>query len=301
MNKKEDKAVEKKESEQKTKNCFVVTPIGPEHSNTRRATDGLIKAVIKPVCAEFGLSVLVAHEMPKPGSITGQVIESVLNSDLVITNLTDLNPNVMYELALRHAARKPVISLAEDGTSLPFDIIDDRTIFYSNDMYGVDVLKDRLREAIEVALEDENPDNPVYRAVTYQVMKEAATHDIKDNAYGEFVLNRLEKIEKLLLKTSNAKPTSTYANSFKKYLNMGGSISYEIRVEIDNPDTIRQSSIPSIILSSFKGRFPLPAAILQQSSDIFILNFDEYIDVHDVRSALSNLPFNASVITSFSG
>ena len=43
-------------------------------------------------------------------------------ADLVVADLTEANPNVYYELALRHATAKPFIHLARDRTKLPFDL-----------------------------------------------------------------------------------------------------------------------------------------------------------------------------------
>lgn len=161
----------------KKKKCFVVTPIGNDNSEIRRSADGLITSVIKPVCAKMNIDVFVAHEIDSSGSITGQVLEHVLEDDLVIANLTTLNPNVMYELAVRHSTRKPVVTLAENGTQLPFDISDERTLFYKNDMAGVEDLKHRLSGAINSSLDVELPDNPVYRAATNKVMRDVNPKD----------------------------------------------------------------------------------------------------------------------------
>lgn len=176
------------------KSCFVITPIGKSESSTRRAAQGLIDIVIKPVMEDLEYTVSVAHEISSPGSITKQVIAHLLEDDMVIANLTSLNPNVMYELAVRHAKRLPVVSLAESGTDLPFDISDERTIFYTNDMYDVKEVTDKLKTAIEAAESDSAPDNPIYRVAESIILQESPdTPDVD-----KYISSRLDALENSL-------------------------------------------------------------------------------------------------------
>lgn len=175
------------------KKCFVITPIGSNGSSTRRATDGLINSVIKPVMEKHGYKVFVAHEISLTGSITRQVVQHILEDDLVIANLSELNPNVMYELAVRHCTKKPVIALAEDGTNLPFDIADERTIFFSNDMRGVVELIPALDSAINGLDACGLTDNPVVRAGQDAVIERMDQQDAQS-----ILVSRLDRIEEAL-------------------------------------------------------------------------------------------------------
>lgn len=182
--------VKKKEDiTEKGKTCFIISPIGSKDSETRRKAQGLIDAAIKPVLLELDFEVSVAHEIDAPGSITRQIIQHLLEDDLVIANLTELNPNVMYELAVRHAKRLPVVCIVENGTKLPFDIAAERVIFYANDMLGVEELKPALNRMVAEAVKDLEPDNPIYRVVKDSIMQKV-TADETDS----YILKRLDDI-----------------------------------------------------------------------------------------------------------
>ena len=75
--------------------CFVVGPIGTAGSVERKQADLLLHSVIKPVleAAEFGYTVKRADEDARPGMISDRVITDIINSELVVADLTGLNAN----------------------------------------------------------------------------------------------------------------------------------------------------------------------------------------------------------------
>lgn len=192
---------------QDKKHCFIVTPIGGNGSDIRRATDGVISSVIRPLLQSHGYETHVAHEISKSGSINRQIIKHILDDDLVIANLTGLNPNVMYELAVRHATAKPVLTISEEGTKLPFDVADERTIFYTNDMSGVSELTAQLDLAIQSIKTNESHDNPVTRASQRVVVPEGEDIGLK-----EFIVKEIgsfrQEISDQLRKNQQYQPQS---------------------------------------------------------------------------------------------
>lgn len=179
------------------KNCFVITPIGDPGTAIRRATDGLI-AAIRPGL-ENAFEIHVPHLMSDAGSITAAVIEHILNDDLVIANLTALNPNVMYELAVRHCNQKPIVMLAQVGTKLPFDISDQRTVFYENDLSGMGEIVAALGPAVEMAMSAPNSKNPVASVSKAIVMREATVSETD-----QYILQRLDTLTNLVERLSGA-------------------------------------------------------------------------------------------------
>ncbi len=176
--------------------CFVITPVGEKNLDIRRKAEGVIKTIIAPVLCELNYELIVPHWISDNGSITRQVLENIIEDELVIANLTGLNPNVMYELAVRHYAEKPVVVIAEKGTKLPFDISSERTIFYEDDLYEVEDFSTSLKNAIQSALQDKTIDNPISRASQQKNVIEQLNYDATGNAL-KLIIEKLERLENL--------------------------------------------------------------------------------------------------------
>ena len=114
------------------KTCFVIAPIGEPQSNTRDRSDKVLAHVIGPAVTECGYQAVRADKISEPGLITSQVLQRVIDDDIVIADLTEHNPNVFYELAIRHATEKPYIQIMEEGEQLPFDVATMRVIFFDH-------------------------------------------------------------------------------------------------------------------------------------------------------------------------
>jgi len=112
----------------KSATCFVITPIGASDSEQRKHANLVLNSIIGPALQGLNFEVVRADQISKPGMITKQVIEYLVRAELVIADLSFGNPNVFYELALRNAARLPVVQIVRVGDALPFDVGQFRTI-----------------------------------------------------------------------------------------------------------------------------------------------------------------------------
>jgi hypothetical protein len=147
--------------------CFYVAPIGEDGSELRKHSDLLLGSLVEPAMESFQLKVVRADAIDKPGLITRQVIEYLLRARLVIADLSFHNPNVFYELAIRHAARLPVVQLTRAADRIPFDVNQARTIVIdTTDIYSlvprIDSYRSAIANQVRRALEDpDSVDNPI--------------------------------------------------------------------------------------------------------------------------------------------
>jgi hypothetical protein len=158
-----------------TKICFFIAPIGEEGSQDRVRSDQVRDYIVKPIGEKFGYHVIRADEISKSGIITSQVIEYLFESPLVVAYLATGNPNVFYELALRHAVRKPFVQVIEEGQKIPFDVSALRTIQLKyGDYRSLEECKSELYKQIESL--EKNPaevDSPVSQAIDVKALRDS--------------------------------------------------------------------------------------------------------------------------------
>jgi hypothetical protein len=112
------------------KRCFVISPIGAPGSDVRTHADDVFNYIIEPVTKQLGYETERGDHAARPGKISDQMYDRILHDDLLVAVLTFHNPNVFYELAIAHAAARPLVILCEANHQPPFDIKDHRVIFY---------------------------------------------------------------------------------------------------------------------------------------------------------------------------
>lgn len=173
----------------KLKTCFIICPIGEPSSKERERSDSLLKHVYTPVLKKYGYKSVRADQIPKTGLITTQIINLVIESPLVIADLTGGNPNVFYELAIRHATGLPYIQIIEKDDPLPFDTSGVRTIVIdSRSLDSVEECRLEIERYIEHFKEGHKADSPISVAANVRLLK-------SDEKYAETLLEKIEQIQ----------------------------------------------------------------------------------------------------------
>jgi hypothetical protein len=102
--------------------AFVIMPFVEKHAiRASGFFDEVLRSLITPAGLEAGFLVQTAN---RKGSevIQSTIINDLLDADLVIADLTDHNPNVLFELGLRMAEDKPVALIKAADTGRIFDV-----------------------------------------------------------------------------------------------------------------------------------------------------------------------------------
>jgi hypothetical protein len=103
---------------------------------------------------------------PLRGDIATQIITDLANADIVVADLTDHNPNVLWELGVRQSFKHCTITIAEKGTQIPFHFSHKGILFYNGEHLDNQLFEEQLLDALRNCVEKPNePDSPVLEAL----------------------------------------------------------------------------------------------------------------------------------------
>jgi len=116
--------------------CFVIMGYGKKTDPTLGKTfdlDVTYNNIIKPAVESAGFMCVRGDEILESGIIDKSMYALLIHADLVIADITTYNPNAIYELGIRHAAKpfSTIIMKEKDG-NIPFDISHNKTFIYSH-------------------------------------------------------------------------------------------------------------------------------------------------------------------------
>ena len=201
---------------------FVISPIGKEGTPDREHANKVYEKIIKPIASTCGYHAERADQSAHSGDITNHIYIQLLNAPIVIAVLTDSNPNVFYELAVRHLLKKPVVQICskEYMETIPFDIKPIKLLAYPD-------------------LDDANAIK-AYRRELVRHIKEAREHPEKSNTllgivYEQYVSQGFQDQVELFSRSESTRPIGTLTDYYPKVVTLIGEAESSIEILCDYP------------------------------------------------------------------
>ncbi len=152
--------------------CFVLMPFGRKADATGRPTDfdEVYRKILSPAVEAAEMEPIRADEEKVGGTIHKPMFERLLLCEYAIADITGANPNVYYELGIRHAIRpRSTVIVFAEGTVLPFDVAPLRGLPYRIDENGLPRDPEAAAAAITLRLRtaraDWHDDSPLFQLV----------------------------------------------------------------------------------------------------------------------------------------
>ena len=155
------------------KTCFVIMGFGEKSDSGKTYDlDMTYKNIIKPAVEQSGIICIRGDEIKDSSLIDKSMYALLVQTELVIADITTHNPNALYELGIRHGSRPyATIIIKGNDSPVPFDISHNRIFHYKHG--GEDIGKteaDRcvteLKNLIERVLKQKEVDSPLFEFIS---------------------------------------------------------------------------------------------------------------------------------------
>lgn len=157
------------------KRCFVVMGYGVRldlSTGMKINLDRVYQDIIKPVVTQCGYECIRGDEVLDSGLIDESMYYGILESDLVVADISTLNPNAIYELGVRHGVRRfRTVIMMESSDKFFFDLNHNRTVTYQYHRREKPFNEEasRVRKTLEAVIKSieatEQVDSPLYKFV----------------------------------------------------------------------------------------------------------------------------------------
>ncbi len=150
--------------------CYVALPAGmrPDPDGRMLDFEHLYSAILKPVIEDAGLECRRLEEFAPGTSWQRSLFTAILSSDLMIADISSQNPNVMYELGIRHALKRGRTLMISAGSRPPSNVGQVQALFYRPDADGrltgaaADEFRRSLQSVVQISQRSTISDSPLY-------------------------------------------------------------------------------------------------------------------------------------------
>lgn len=181
--------------------CFIVMPISDPEGYEAGHFQHVFQDLFVPACQKAGYQALRADQVRETNLIHLDVLQRIIDSPMVLCDLSSRNPNVLFELGLRQAFDKPVALVQEVGTPQIFDITPLRFTNYRRELIYHEALQDQDEiaaglTATREAASDRNSVNSIVKllGLTHPATRTTITETNRDSAMLQVIMTELTNL-----------------------------------------------------------------------------------------------------------
>lgn len=175
------------DKENKKERCFVIMPISDQGEYSVGHFSKVYDQIFKPAIEKAGYEAYRVDENKISDSIIGKIFAALQECPMAICDLSNRNPNVLYELGIRQAYDKPVVLVQDEKTDRIFDVSGITTVNYSSKRLYEEVLCDREKITEAIISTKEGKQNSIIKVV-----------NVKNAEVQAINMSREDKIEIML-------------------------------------------------------------------------------------------------------
>lgn len=180
-----------------TKKCFVMMPISNQGNYPEGHFTKVYEQIFKPDIEKAGYEPYRVDENSISDSIIGKIFEAIQECPMALCDLSNRNPNVLYELGIRQAYDKPVVLVQDDKTERIFDVSGISTVQYKSNRLYEEVMAAREKIIRAITETKSGKRNSIIKIVKAQTA-EISTDDIsKEDKIEIMIAGLVEDIKEL--------------------------------------------------------------------------------------------------------
>lgn len=223
-------------SKQAIEDCFIIMPIADPENYEKGHFNKVYEDIIKVACKNAGFNPVRADEVKQTNLIHLDILQKLIDSPMAICDLSNRNPNVLFELGLRQAFDKPTVLIQECGTPKIFDISPLRYTEYRKELKYRDVIEDQdlIADAIKATKSATDKGEGINSIVgLLSLSSPASLKDVSENDTARMMqvimseMNDLRTDFRRTIRRIDERKVSEQANPFN-YDNRYGTIATEI-------------------------------------------------------------------------
>lgn len=187
---------EKKEDKEKER-CFVMMPISNQGDYPQGHFTKVYEQIFKPAIRQAGFEPYRVDENKICDSIMDEIFQAVQNCPMALCDLSNRNPNVLYELGLRQAYDKPVVLVQDEKTEKIFDVSGINTVGYNSVRLYENVMDARERIAEAIISTKEGRENSIVKVMKARTADNSSVSVSSEDKVAIMLNSMMQEIQEL--------------------------------------------------------------------------------------------------------